>query len=176
MKHYFLIWLSLLLLNSSAFAQSNEDKLAFVRKHFYAIENSLNELIEKAYIYKPHEYPPWGYYKFWFNDAGELLKATYTIGEEGYATVDSYYFNKGKLYFAFTEDFERAEYMEQQVSETRVYLYNEKLFKALYRTQSDEDSRPIEKIEQKELSVDAERESACLEKAKEFIKYSKMAE
>jgi hypothetical protein len=180
MKHYFLIWISLLLLNSSAFAQSNEDKLAFVRKHFYATENSLNELIEKTYIYKPYEYPPWGYYSFWFNDKGELLKAEYSFGEEGFGSRESCYFDEeGEMVFIVIKDYEphwdEVGSASQVISEERIYLSEGEIFEYFVREQSEDNLPDIDDIPQKKKDWTAVKQDKILRCAKLIRNYEALA-
>ncbi len=181
MKHWFIAATLMIFLNTILFAQTEEEKLKYVRSHFYATENAIDQYTEKEYIYKPYgEYPPWGYYSFWYDKEGNLVKANYSIGEEGYGTMENYYFDAGKLYFVFTEDYEPAweedAPMSQYVSETRVYFYHEKVFLTLVRSQTSEDNRPIEKIPHATISTSAEREAEYLKRAGEFLSYSKQAE
>lgn len=181
MKHLITLTFLLILGQSFLSAQTEEEKLKYVRSHFYATENALDQYSEKEYIYKSYgEYPPWGYYSFWFDIEGNLVKANYSMGEEGYGTVENYYFDAGKLYFIFTEDYapawEEEGSMSQYVSETRIYFYNEKVFRTLVRSQSSEDNRPIEKISQTAVNTSAEEEANYLQRAREFLNYSKQAE
>ncbi len=175
------ILLAILLLTFSGvsiLAQTNAEKLKYVRKKFYSTESS-KSLKMRVYNHTPEEsYKPIEY-KFWFDTGNNLRKAECSMGEEGYGSIESYYFDNGKLYFIFIQQFEpnydSNTSHDQLKEEKRIYFYNENAFKGLHRKETSENFKPINKIKQVDINITATEEREYLERSKVFLRFSKKA-
>ncbi len=148
------IFTLLLIISMQVFSQTFDEKKDWVREKYSAVENNLENFTKKEYINQPDKnYPPIGYYEFYFNSKNQLVKATYSMGEEGYSYEENYYFENEKLFFVYTEDcvpnWEMEEFA-QDCFQSRTYLFNEQVFDCLIKEVKADDERsyiPNEKSE-----------------------------
>lgn len=166
-------------LTGYVFGQTYDEKLSFVRKHFYTVENNLDNYNQKSYIYQPDEnYPPYSYHDFWY-DGNKLVKAKSYMGEEGYYYEQNFYFNGGKLIFYFSKDDEPdwvGNEMAYHESEIRVYFYDEDVFEYLSKYKAPDDERDISEIKNEKVEWAPEQVENILDAFKEVIEFSKLAE
>ena len=160
---------------STAFAQNFDEKKASVREKYSEIEKNLEKYKKKEHQELASEgMPPVTYYNFWFNSDNKLVKANYSVGEEGYGTEKTYYFSEGKLFFVYTQEFEPdpdAEKYVQNEKQYRTYYYNELIFDCLVKEVKGSDKKYIPN---KQYSGDlAKMAKKDLEEAKEMLEIAK---
>jgi len=169
-----------LLLFSSVFSQSYEEKLAFVKKTFIEIEGALNNYTEKIYLEQPDvNYPPSAKYSFYYDQKGHLKKALKTAGEEGYYQSESYYFDDEKLFFYFAI-FKEPEWIDGAMffreDEARIYFYDEVIFEYLYKAKEPENTQKMSEIKNIKGEWDKKMQDDMLESATNIIEIAEKSE
>ncbi|MBN2681518.1 MAG: hypothetical protein JXR58_03355 [Bacteroidales bacterium] len=172
--------LALVLAVFSAFSQTYDEKLAYVRKHYALIEKNLENYSEREYIYQPDSnYAPYAYYKFWYYEDGHLAKAERTMGEEGYYTEESFYYADGKFIFYFehseepvwTEEGE----MNHDIYESRAYFYDEIMFEYFTKELKSTENKDISEIANQKYKWTETDQSNLIESAADAVDFSSKA-
>lgn len=166
---------------SAVYAQSYDQKIADIKKHFYEIENQIESLEKKEYVNKPNDEPPWSYYKFWYNEQGDLLKAEYSFEEEGFGSRESCYFDEeGEMVFIVIKEYEphwdEVGSASQVISEERIYLSDGEIFEYLVREQLEDNLPDIDDIPQKKKDWTAVKQDKILRCAKLMRNYEALAD
>lgn len=146
MKKYFYLIVFIL---SAQFldAQSTVDKQVLaIRNEFQLINSHLNNYIKKEVFYTVKD-RYWNnvHYTGYLNSGNELVKLTYSIGEEGYWGNYEYYFKNGEVFFIFIHSGEPDGSEKQE----RIYIWNKTIINALLKEKTAEDKRNISEIENK---------------------------
>ena len=172
----------ILLFNISAiYAQTYDEKIEYVRKHFFKIESAPDDYLVLFYSYDPYGGDtPYAFYDFVYNEKNELKNIHYHYGEEGYYSEENYYFADGKLIFVYTVD-EEPDWVEGEyvtyVSEQRIYLYDNEIFEYFIKSNSENLDKDISEIKNEKAVWNKEDEYYVLTKSLEIIvKFAKLAE
>lgn len=161
------------------FAQTFDEKKQWVREKYTQVETNLDNFTKKSYLDQPDpDYPPMGYYYFWYNSENQVVKAIYSMGEEGYSDERNYYFSEGKLFFVYKVSCEpdwESENFVQDCTQYRTYLYNEKVFDCLYKDVKTSDKGKY--IPNKQLKTDySEETEKLLKEAEEMLQLAEKSE
>jgi hypothetical protein len=115
-----------------------DEKVEAIRGIFQAIESEKSYKIETKEYRNPSPemyYDMSGYTTYY--KGSELKKLVELGGEEGYTFETSFYFEGGKLVFYYN----RESYMDNLYRESRVYLDNDLIIKALVKEKPMEDEK-----------------------------------
>jgi len=127
----------------------NKEKIKKIKKMYANVEKNLSTYAKSKVTYTnpdPDKYWDISSYTS-YNKGNTLVKLVETKGEEMYLLKTSYYFNKGKLFFIFEEGF----FDDIKYSESRYYVNNDKVIKALDKQREKmKESPAMSKIKNKQ--------------------------
>lgn len=132
-----------------ATSQSLNEKINWIRKHYYNIENNIPSYSKKECSIKENDYDNYFYFfNVYYNQNNQIVKILQYTGDEHSITGErttgtiSYYYNNGELFFIFEENLTENVYEEKSVkkyTEDRLYFYDEELIRALKKESSEHD-------------------------------------
>ena len=85
-------------------------------------------------------------YEAYYNAENQLVLLTFDVGEEGYFSYYEYYFKDRKPFFVFKQSSDP----EDNETEERIYIYNDKIVRALIKENPSTEIRIFSEIQNKE--------------------------
>ncbi len=168
-----LLLLPLIVFQFQVLAQTYDEKIQWVRVHYNEIESKPEKLTEGNWIDKPYDdLAPVAWYKYWEDSAGQIVKVQKSTGEEGYSSIERYYYHHGQLFFYYSENAE-PEYSDgatfYNMDEARVYFFDNQIFEYLYKTKDAFDLRDMSQIPNKKAQWDTKIQVEILKASNDII-------